>query len=53
LRIAPTSSGRSRGRLLGARGDRRHMITTHVLDTARGGPAVGITNELRHHSEWS
>ena len=33
----------------------RHMITTHVLDTARGGPAVGMTVilELRHHSEWS
>jgi len=33
----------------------RHMITTHVLDTARGGPAVGMTVilELRHASEWS
>ena len=33
----------------------RHMITTHVLDTARGGPAVGmaVILELRHASEWS
>jgi 5-hydroxyisourate hydrolase len=31
------------------------MITTHVLDTARGGPAVGVTVilELRHAGEWS
>ena len=31
------------------------MITTHVLDTARGGPAVGMTVilEMRHASEWS
>src|SRR4051812_26770326 len=31
------------------------MITTHVLDTARGGPAVGVTVilELRQASEWS
>jgi 5-hydroxyisourate hydrolase len=31
------------------------MISTHVLDTARGGPAAGITVilEIRHASEWS
>jgi 5-hydroxyisourate hydrolase len=31
------------------------MITTHVLDTARGMPAAGITVilELRQASEWS
>ena len=31
------------------------MITTHVLDTARGGPAVGVTVilEMRQASEWS
>jgi 5-hydroxyisourate hydrolase len=31
------------------------MITTHVLDTARGGPAVGVTVilELRQASEWT
>ncbi len=31
------------------------MITTHVLDTTRGGPAVGLNVilELRHASEWS
>lgn len=31
------------------------MITTHVLDTAIGRPAAGITVilELRHASEWS
>ncbi len=31
------------------------MITTHVLDTSRGGPAVGVTVilELRQASEWS
>lgn len=31
------------------------MITTHVQDTARGGPAVGITVilEVRQASEWS
>ena len=31
------------------------MITTHVLDTARGGPAVGLSVilEIRHASEWS
>jgi len=31
------------------------MITTHVLDTARGRPAVGVTVilEIRHASEWS
>jgi 5-hydroxyisourate hydrolase len=30
------------------------MITTHVLDIARGQPAAGITVilELRHTSEW-
>jgi 5-hydroxyisourate hydrolase / 2-oxo-4-hydroxy-4-carboxy-5-ureidoimidazoline decarboxylase len=43
------------GKLLDEETGARHMITTHVLDTARGGPAVGITVilELRHHSEWS
>jgi hydroxyisourate hydrolase len=43
------------GKLLDEEAGARHMITTHVLDTARGGPAVGITVilELRHHSEWS
>jgi 5-hydroxyisourate hydrolase len=31
------------------------MITTHVLDTARGRPAAGVTVilERRHQSEWS
>lgn len=31
------------------------MITTHVLDTARGCPAVGVTVilELRQASEWT
>jgi 5-hydroxyisourate hydrolase len=31
------------------------MITTHVLDIARGGPAVGVTVilELRQASEWT
>ena len=31
------------------------MITTHVLDVARGGPAVGVTVilELRQASEWA
>jgi 5-hydroxyisourate hydrolase len=31
------------------------MITTHVLDTTRGGPAAGVTVilECRHASEWS
>ena len=31
------------------------MITTHVLDIARGGPAQGITVilELRQASEWT
>lgn len=31
------------------------MITTHVLDTARGRPAAGMTVilEVRHASEWS
>ncbi len=30
------------------------MITTHVLDTTRGGPAVGITVilEVRHQRGW-
>ena len=30
------------------------MITTHVLDIARGGPAVGVTVilEMRQASEW-
>jgi 5-hydroxyisourate hydrolase len=31
------------------------MISTHVLDIARGGPAVGVTVilELRQASEWT
>jgi 5-hydroxyisourate hydrolase len=31
------------------------MITTHVLDTTRGGPAAGVTVilECRQASEWS
>ena len=31
------------------------MITTHVLDTARGGPADGVTVilEIRQASEWT
>ena len=31
------------------------MITTHVLDTARGVPAIGleVILEMRHASEWS
>ncbi len=43
------------GKLLELETGAHHMITTHVLDTARGGPAVGITVilELRHASEWS
>jgi hydroxyisourate hydrolase len=43
------------GKLLDEETGARHMITTHVLDTARGAPAVGMTVilELRHHSEWS
>ena len=30
------------------------MITTHVLDTAKGRPAAGITGilELRHQRDW-
>jgi 5-hydroxyisourate hydrolase / 2-oxo-4-hydroxy-4-carboxy-5-ureidoimidazoline decarboxylase len=33
----------------------KNMITTHVLDTARGGPAAGMTVilEWRQASEWS
>src|SRR5436305_88023 len=32
----------------------RTMITTHVLDTSKGGPAVGMTVilEVRQASEW-
>jgi hydroxyisourate hydrolase len=43
------------GKLFDEESGARHMITTHVLDTARGGPAVGMTVilELRHASEWS
>jgi len=43
------------GKLLDEETGGRHMITTHVLDTARGGPAVGMTVilEMRHASEWS
>jgi hydroxyisourate hydrolase len=43
------------GKLLELETGAHYMITTHVLDTARGGPAVGITVilELRHASEWS
>jgi hydroxyisourate hydrolase len=43
------------GKLLDEETSTRYMITTHVLDIARGGPAVGITVilELRHASEWS
>jgi hydroxyisourate hydrolase len=43
------------GKLLDEETGARHMITTHVLDTARGGPAVGMTVilEMRHASEWS
>ena len=31
------------------------MITTHVLDIARGGPATGVTVilEIRQASEWT
>jgi 5-hydroxyisourate hydrolase len=31
------------------------MITTHVIDIARGGPAVGVTVilEIRQASEWA
>jgi 5-hydroxyisourate hydrolase len=31
------------------------MITTHVLDTARGGPAVGMTVilQIRQSAEWA
>jgi 5-hydroxyisourate hydrolase len=31
------------------------VITTHVLDIARGGPAVGVAVilEMRHASEWN
>jgi 5-hydroxyisourate hydrolase/2-oxo-4-hydroxy-4-carboxy-5-ureidoimidazoline decarboxylase len=43
------------GKLLEPGSDGPFMITTHVLDTARGGPAVGVTVilELRQASEWS
>jgi 5-hydroxyisourate hydrolase / 2-oxo-4-hydroxy-4-carboxy-5-ureidoimidazoline decarboxylase len=43
------------GKLFDEETGARHMITTHVLDTARGVPAVGMTVilELRHASEWS
>ena len=43
------------GKLLEQDSDGPFMITTHVLDTARGGPAVGVTVilELRQASEWS
>ncbi len=43
------------GKLLESDTDGPFMITTHVLDTARGGPAVGVTVilELRQASEWS
>ena len=43
------------GKLLEPDSDGPFMITTHVLDTARGGPAVGVTVilELRQASEWS
>ena len=43
------------GKLLEPDTDGPFMITTHVLDTARGGPAVGVTVilELRQASEWT
>jgi hydroxyisourate hydrolase len=43
------------GKLLESDASGHHMITTHVLDTARGGPAVGVTVilELRQASQWS
>jgi hydroxyisourate hydrolase len=43
------------GKLLEPETDGPFMITTHVLDTARGGPAVGVTVilELRQASEWT
>ena len=43
------------GKLLEADLQGHHMITTHVLDTARGEPAVGMTVilEIRQASAWS
>lgn len=43
------------GKLLEPDSDGPFMITTHVLDTAHGGPAVGVTVilELRQASEWT
>jgi hydroxyisourate hydrolase len=43
------------GKLLDADPHGHHMITTHVLDTARGEPAVGMTIilEIRQASAWS
>jgi hydroxyisourate hydrolase len=43
------------GKLLEPDSDGHFMISTHVLDTARGGPAVGVTVilEMRQASEWS
>src|ERR1700674_2609785 len=39
----------------GPREQEETMISTHVLDIARGGPAVGVTVilEMRQASEWS
>jgi len=43
------------GKLLEPETDGPFMITTHVLDTSRGGPAAGVTVilELRQASEWT
>jgi len=43
------------GKLLEADPQGYHMITTHVLDTARGEPAVGVTVilEIRQASAWA
>jgi hydroxyisourate hydrolase len=43
------------GKLLESDAGGHFMISTHVLDTARGGPAVGVTVilEMRQASEWS
>ena len=54
LRIAAEEQRKITG-LQARKADRERMITTHVLDTARGGPAVGlgVILEMHHASEWS
>ncbi len=54
LRIAAEEQRKITGLRLAKLMDER-MITTHVLDTARGVPAAGleVILEMRHASEWS